>query len=111
MKETRLVVAVDDLDFGIKDLAFEAKVFNKYGTIDQIANMSMVDLDYTYLHYDLLDMVTLTTITLRMKSHHINMHEQHLQKGMFVRVENLALSQNPKGVLRKISCMLSLQLS
>jgi hypothetical protein len=32
MKEGRLVVAVDDLYFGIRDVAFEANVFNRYGT-------------------------------------------------------------------------------
>jgi hypothetical protein len=30
VKETRLIIAVDDLDFKIKDVVFEAKVFNKY---------------------------------------------------------------------------------
>jgi hypothetical protein len=34
VKEVKVVVAVDDLDFGIKDVTFEAKVFNKYGTFD-----------------------------------------------------------------------------
>jgi len=34
MKEVILVIAVDDFDFGIKDVAFEAKVFNKYGNFD-----------------------------------------------------------------------------
>ncbi len=34
LKEARVIFAVDDLDFGIKDVAFEAKVFNKYGTFD-----------------------------------------------------------------------------
>jgi hypothetical protein len=38
MKETKLVIVMDDLDFKIKVVAFEAKVFNKYGTFDQIAN-------------------------------------------------------------------------
>jgi hypothetical protein len=52
MKEAKLVVVVDDLDFGIKDVAFEAKMFNRYGTFDQIANRSMEDLGYAYLHYD-----------------------------------------------------------
>jgi hypothetical protein len=33
MKEAKIVVA-DDLDFGIKDVAFEAKVFNRYGNFD-----------------------------------------------------------------------------
>jgi len=30
MKETQLVVAMDDLDFGVKDV-FEAKALNRYG--------------------------------------------------------------------------------
>jgi hypothetical protein len=34
MKEVRLIIGVDDLDFRIKDVAFEAKVFNRYGTFD-----------------------------------------------------------------------------
>jgi hypothetical protein len=80
VKEGRLVVVVDDLDFGIRDVALEAKVFNRYGTFDQITNKNMEDLGYAYLHCDLLDMVTLTTITLRVKLLHIEMHEQHLQK-------------------------------
>jgi hypothetical protein len=84
MKETKLIVVMDDLSFKIKDVAFEAKVFNSYGTFDRIANRSMEDLRYTYLHYDLLGRVTLTTITLRVKSPYIKMHEQHLQKGMLV---------------------------
>jgi hypothetical protein len=74
MKETQLVVAMDDLDFGIKDV-FEAKVFDRYGTFSQIANRSMEDPSYAYLHCDLLNKATLTTITLIMKSPHINMHE------------------------------------
>jgi hypothetical protein len=34
VKEIKVVVAMDDLDFGIKDVAFEAKVLTKYGTIN-----------------------------------------------------------------------------
>ncbi len=78
MKEVKLVVLVDDLDFGIKDVAFEAHVFNRYGIFDQIANKGMEDPSYAYLHCDLLDRATLTTITLRVKSPYIEMHEQHL---------------------------------
>ena len=69
---------MNDLDFGIKDVAFEAKVFNRYGTFDRIANRSMEDLGYAYLHCDLLDRVALTIIILRVKLAHIKMHEQHL---------------------------------
>jgi len=51
------------------------QVFNRYGTFDQILNRSMKDLGYAYLHYDLLNMATLTIITLKVKSPHIKMYE------------------------------------
>jgi hypothetical protein len=76
MKEIKLVVVVDDLDFRIKDVTFEAKVLNRYGTFDRIANRSMEDPSYAYLHCDLLDRAALTIITLRVKSLYIKMHEQ-----------------------------------
>jgi hypothetical protein len=34
MKEVKVSVMMDDLDFGIIDVAFEAKMFNKYGTFN-----------------------------------------------------------------------------
>jgi len=111
MKEIRVVVAMDDLDFGIRNIAFEAKVLNRYGTFDQITNRSMEDSNYAYLHCDLLDRVALTTITLRVTSPHIKMHKQHLQKGMFVKVKFFCIDQNPKGVLKKGICMLTLRLN
>jgi hypothetical protein len=96
VKEVRLVVVVDDLNFKIKDVTFEAKVFNRYGTFDRIANRSMKDLGYAYLHCDLLDMAVLTIITLRVKLHYIKMHEQHLQKNMFAKVENFGTKSKSK---------------
>ncbi len=66
---------MDDLDFGIKNVAFEAKVFNRYGSFNKITNISMEDLGYAYLHCDLLDKAIITTIVLKVKSPHINMHE------------------------------------
>jgi hypothetical protein len=76
MKEAKLIVAMDDLDFfRIKNVAFETKVLNMYGTFYRIANRSMEDLGYAYLHCDLLYKTTLTIILLREKSHFIEMHE------------------------------------
>jgi len=46
-------------------------------------------------------MVTLTTITLRVKSPHIDMHEQHLQKGMFVKVEIFCIKSKSKEGIEK----------
>ncbi len=91
MKEGRLLVGVDDLDFKVRDVAFEAKVFNMYDTFDQIVNRTMEDPSYTYLHYDLRNRVVLTMVTLRVKSPHIEMNEQFLQKGMYIRVGNFGI--------------------
>jgi hypothetical protein len=96
VKENRLVVATDDLDFRIRDVAFEAMVFNRYGTFDQIANRNMEDLGYAYLHCDFLDKIVLTKITLKVKSPHIKMHEQHLRKCMFVRVNFFNIESKSK---------------
>jgi hypothetical protein len=71
LKDARLIVAVDDLDFGIRDVTFEAKVLNRYGTFDGIAKRSMENPSYAYLHCDLFDKATLTTITLKVKLHYI----------------------------------------
>ncbi len=75
VKEAQLIVVINDLDVGIKDVVFEAKVLNKHGTFDQIANRSMEDLVYAYLHCDLLNMVALTTIGLKVKSLHIDIYK------------------------------------
>jgi hypothetical protein len=64
-----------DLDFGVRNVTFETKVFNRYGTFDQIANRNMEDLGYAYLHCDLLNRATLTIIIFRVKLSHIDMHE------------------------------------
>jgi hypothetical protein len=66
------------LDFRIKNVAFETNVLNRYGIFYWIANKNMEDPSYAYLHCDLLDKATLTTIILRVKSPFIEMHEQHL---------------------------------
>jgi hypothetical protein len=56
----------------------------------------MEDPGCAYLHCDLLDRATLTTITLRVKSHYLKMHEQHLQEGMFVKVEKFGIESKSK---------------
>ncbi len=66
---------MDDLDFGVRNVTFEAKVFNRYGTFNRIANRSMEDLCYAYLHCDVLNMVALTIIIFRIKLPNIDMHE------------------------------------
>jgi hypothetical protein len=95
---------VNDLNFGVQDIVFGAKMFNRHGTFDGIANTNMEHPSYAYLHCDLLDKVALTTITFKVKSSHINMLTI-CKKTCLGRLKISALSQSPK-----VTCMLSLQL-
>jgi hypothetical protein len=56
---------------------------------------------YAYLHCDLLNMASLTIITLKAYSPHIEMHKQVLQKGMYVKVENFGIELKCKRALEK----------
>lgn len=90
-----MIVVVDDIDCGVWDVAFEIKVFNRHGTFGCI-NKSSEGPSYVYLHCDLLNKATSTTIMLKTKSSHIKMHERLLQKGMYVRVVKFGIKSNPK---------------
>ncbi len=70
-----------------------------HGTFDQIANRNMENLDYSYLHCDLLNKVALTTIFLKVKSPQINMSSIY-KKTCLWRSIFLTLNQSPKGDLR-----------
>jgi hypothetical protein len=59
------------------------------------------DPSYAYLHYDLLDKVLLIKIILKVKSPHIKLCEQHLQKGMLVKVKNVSIESKYKKVYEK----------
>jgi hypothetical protein len=73
VKEVWLVVVVDDLYFCVKDVVFKAHVFNRHGTFDRIANKNMKNLDYAYLHCDLLNKTAFTPNSLKVKSLQIGM--------------------------------------
>jgi UDP-N-acetylenolpyruvoylglucosamine reductase len=64
---------VDDLYFGVKDVVFKAQVFNRHGTFDRIANKNMENLEYAYLHCDLLNKTAFTPISFKVKSPQIDM--------------------------------------
>lgn len=96
VKEGRLPIWMDDLDFGIRDVVFETKVLNRYNTFDQNVNRTMEDAGDVYLHCDLLDRVVLTIITLRVKSPYIEMSKHLSQKGMYVRVNFFGIESKSK---------------
>jgi hypothetical protein len=62
---------MDDLYFGVRDVVFKAKVFNRHGSFDRIAKKNMENLDYAYLRYDLLNKAPLTPISFKVKSSQI----------------------------------------
>jgi hypothetical protein len=64
---------------------------NQYGTFDRIIKKTMDDQGYAYLYCELFDWICLITITLHVKSLQIQMHENVLQKGLYVKVENFGI--------------------
>jgi hypothetical protein len=51
----------------------------------------MEDPCYSYLHFDLLDKITLTMVTLEVKLPFIELHELFLQNGIYVKLENFGI--------------------
>ncbi len=72
-------------------MAFEGKVLNRYGTYDRIAKKFIDDTSYTYFYCEFLDAIGLTTIALKVKSPHIHVHEQLLQKRFYVKISNIGV--------------------
>jgi hypothetical protein len=58
---------------------------------DRITKKTMDGSGYAYIYCELLDRVGLTMITLRIKSPHIQMHENVLQKWLYVKVKNFGI--------------------
>jgi hypothetical protein len=83
----RLVVSIDDINEGSRDVAFEDKVLCRYGNWD-----SSKDHKYPYLHCDLIDRAGFTTITVSLRNPHIEQHEGKLHVGSYVRIENFGVS-------------------
>ncbi len=76
---------------GFHDVVFEGFVLNQYGIFYHITKKTMDDLGYGYFYCKLFDRLGLTIITLLVKSLHIQMHENVLQKGLYVKVENFKI--------------------
>ncbi len=71
----------------------------RYETYDYVTNKSLKDLSYVYLHHGLLNkVIIMITITLGVKSPHIEIHGHLFANGMYVKVKNLTYNQNSKGV-------------
>jgi hypothetical protein len=82
---------MDDLNFGIINVVFKAKVFNKYhGTFNWITNRKK-DLGYEYLNCYLQNSIALIRITLKMKSPCIEMHVQIYKHTCLWGLKTLAL--------------------
>jgi hypothetical protein len=75
----RLVVFVDDISGGSRDVTFEGKVLCSYGNWDPSK-----ECNFPYLHCNLIDRECLTTITISIRNPQIEQHEAKLHVGSFV---------------------------
>ncbi len=101
VQKRRCVVYANDLNCGVRDPTFEGKVLNKYSTYDWITKKLIDDPSYAYLYCEFFDAIGSTTITLRVKSPHIHVHEQLFQKGFYVRIENFGIKAKSQQRFKK----------
>ena len=87
----RLVVSVDDISEGTKDVAFEGKILNQYGNWD-----SSKVIKHKYLHCDLIDRNDFTTVILNIHKDEIPRHEAKIRVGGFICIENFGVSKKSK---------------
>lgn len=92
----RLVVSVDDLTEGTRDVAFEGKILSRYGNWDPTK-----DVKHPYLHCDLLDREGYTTITMSLVRPQIEQHEGKLNVGSFIRIENFGVASKSEKSFEK----------
>ncbi|KAG0595196.1 hypothetical protein M758_UG148100 [Ceratodon purpureus] len=84
----RMVVSVDEIMEGLRDVAFEGKVLNRYGNYD----FTKV-IEFKYLHCDLVDSQGFTTVTVSVKDEEVRAHESKLRVGQIIRVENFGVAK------------------
>lgn len=87
----RRVVTVDEILEGMRDVAFEGKILNRYGNFD-----SEKVTEFKYLHCDLIDKDGFTTVTLSIKQDQMREHNPKLRVGQVIRVENFGVSKKSK---------------
>jgi hypothetical protein len=77
----KLVVSVDDINEGNRDVAFEGKVLCWYRNWDPSKERN-----FPYLHCNLIDRAGFTTITISVRNPQIKQHEVKLHVGSFVQI-------------------------
>ena len=75
--KSKVVACVTDIDKNCRNVCFEGKVLNRYGTFDYFhssnAKRNLGANTYPYLHCDLIDQECLTTITMKKR-----FNEEHM---------------------------------
>jgi len=94
----------------LKDVAFQAKVFNKYGIFDQIAKRAW-EIQAIHICIVIVGQGSFNHSAFEGEIVSYKIDEKHLQKGMFVKVENFGIESKSKRSFEKGDmCMLSLNM-
>ncbi|KAG0571959.1 hypothetical protein KC19_VG056600 [Ceratodon purpureus] len=84
----RMVVSVEEIMEGLRDVAFEGKVLNRSRNY-----YSTKVIEFKYLHCDLVDSEGFTTVTLSVKEEQVRSHESKLRVGQIIIVENFGVAK------------------
>jgi hypothetical protein len=87
----RLVLFLDDINEGSRDVAFEGKVLCWHGNWDPSKEDT-----FLYLHCDLINRASFTTINVTLRNPQIEQHEAKLHVGSFVQIKKIGVSNKSK---------------
>jgi hypothetical protein len=92
----RLVVFVNNINEGSRDVAFVGKVLCRYGNWNPNKEHK-----FLCLHCDLIDKAGFTTIIISVRNSQIEQHEEKLHVRFFVQIENLGISNKSEKSFEK----------
>ena len=104
-KASKPIISVTDIDENSRDVWFEGKILNRYGTFDFVragnSKRASGSSLYPYLHCDLIDRECLTTVTMTIAGDVIHHHEEKIKPGTYVRVESFGVKRKHVGGFQK----------
>ena len=106
--KSKVVACMTNIDENCRNVCFESKVLNHYGTFDYLhsnnANKSLDSSTYIYLYCDLIDQECLTIITMTISENVVDHYEKKIHQGVYTRVENFDVRCKHSGGFQKETC-------
>ena len=94
---SKAIIYVTDIEENLRDVWFEGKILNKYGTFDFVragnSKRAAKSGFFPYMYCDLIDRECLTTVTMTIADDVIHHHEKNIKTRTYMRVESFGVKR------------------